>query len=190
MPADLPILPKCSPNSWTTVLLMSVPEHFHCSTSFTTWTSLPIWWVRDGRNGISLFTFYYPLGWEPFHVFFAHFDSFSVPVLCSVFYWSFGFVFPYWFPYLYFWIIVICWLYGLQKSVPSSWLIFNLIILFLLNKFYILKLLQCSSCFFHGLDFLASCLGNSALKLPEPCWYACLHFLLKLSKCWFLYIDL
>lgn len=60
-----------------------------------------------------------------FHVFFAHFDSFSVPVLCSVFYWSFGFVFPYWFPYLYFWIIVICWLYGLQKSVPSSWLIFN-----------------------------------------------------------------
>ena len=35
------------------------------------------------------------------------------------------FFFPYLFPYLYFWIIVICWLYGLQKSVPSSWLIFN-----------------------------------------------------------------
>lgn len=56
-----------------------------------------------------------------FHVFIGRFDSFSVSILCSFFYWVFS---RYWFPYLYFWIIIICWLYGLQISVPSPWLIF------------------------------------------------------------------
>ena len=59
-----------------------------------------------------------------FHVFFAHFDSFSAPILCSVFYWSF-FLSLFISLSINFWIIVICWLHGLQKSVPSSWLIFN-----------------------------------------------------------------
>lgn len=126
MPADLLDIAKVlSKQLDQFVLLMSVPEHFHCSTSLPTWTSLPIWWVWDGSEWHFIVYILLPVG---LRAFFMCFLPILIPFLFlsfAVFYWSFGFFFPYWFPYLYFWIIVICWLYGLQKSVPTSWLIFN-----------------------------------------------------------------
>ena len=126
MPADLPDIAKVlSKQLDQFVLLMSVPEHFHCSTSLPTWTSLPIWWVRDGSEWHLIVYILLPIGLRAFFMCFCPFWF----LLCSCpllsFLLKFFFFFHYWFPYIYFWIIVICWLYGLQKSVPSSWLIFN-----------------------------------------------------------------
>lgn len=66
-PTDYLILPNCSPNSWANscsscqcIRISIAPhsrqlQHFYQSGG-----------CERGANGISLFTFYYPLGWEPF----------------------------------------------------------------------------------------------------------------------------
>ena len=118
------VLPKCSPNRWTNScsecqrLSISTAPH-RCQLGHLYQSG----GCEMGVNGISLFTFYYQLGWEPFPCVFCPFWF----LFCSYPLLSFLLKF---FSFLIslsinFWIIVICWLHGLQKSVPSSWLIFN-----------------------------------------------------------------
>lgn len=140
-----------------------------------------------GVSGISLFTFYYQLGWKPFICFLAICDSSSVPILCSFFYWVF--------------FSLLIWKSSLnliRQLLPIDFIdcrylfqVCNLSVNFDYVVFCAKVLnfiIQYISCFLYGLGFLACWLGNSAaMQFGKG---ICLHFLWKISKCWFLYIDL
>lgn len=72
------------------MLLMSVCENFHCSTSLPTLTFLPIWWVWNGSEWHLIVYILLPIGLKAFFIcLLAICDSSSVPILCPFFYWFF-----------------------------------------------------------------------------------------------------